>query len=168
VTGVGADDLARQARTLAQAHPLSPLAGEFVNRTVAEQSASQPSSEVGTWAGACLTNGYCLRRVEENAAGLVLQVQPDTGVDIDALAAEGNRIAAAMRLPGSDVSFLIGEDEVVDALDRIIASEVSRRLDNLRHSIDKEAAAEVEEFLTWWTVQGYALRAAEQSSGLLA
>lgn len=168
MTDVGAEDLARQARTLAQAHPLSPLATQIVNQSVAEQSASQPSAEVGTWAGACLTNGYCLRRVEENVAGLMLQVQPDAPVDVDSLAAEGSRIAAALRVPDSEVSFLIDEDEVVGALDRIIASEVSRRLDNLRSSIDKEAAIEIEEFLTWWTVQGYALRAAEQSSGALA
>jgi len=162
------EDLARQARTLAQAHPLSPLATEFVNRSVTEQTASQPAPEIGTWAGACLTNGYCLRRVEENRAGLVLQVQPGTGADIDALGAEAARIAADLRTPGSAAPFLIDEDEVVGALDRIIFSEVSRRLDNLRSAIDQAAANEIEEFLTWWTVQGYALRAAEQSSGILA
>ncbi|HEX2699074.1 MAG TPA: hypothetical protein VHM89_02585 [Acidimicrobiales bacterium] len=168
MTGPDADDLARQARTLAQAHPLSPLAGQFVNRSVAEQSANQPSPEIGTWAGACLTNGYCLRRVEENEAGLVLQVQADVPVDVDALGTEAARIATALRTPDSDSHFLIEEDRVIGALDRIISSEVGRRLDNLRTAIDKEAAIEVEEFLTWWTVQGYALRAAEQSSGVLA
>ena len=168
MTSPEADDLARQARTLAQAHPLSPLAGEFVNRSVAEQTASQPAPEIGTWAGACLTNGYCLRRVEENQAGLVLQVQPDTGLDVDALGKEAARIAADLRLPGSATIFLMGEDEIVEALDRIISSEVSRRLDNLRSAIDQAAATEIEEFLTWWTVQGYALRAAEQASGILA
>jgi len=168
MTGPDADDLARQARTLAQAHPLSPLAGEFVNRSVAEQSAEQPSPEIGTWAGACLTNGYCLRRVEENEAGLVLQVQPDASVGIEALGTEAARIAADLRMPESDAHFLIEVDRIVGALDRIISSEVGRRLDNLRTAIDQDAANEVEEFLTWWTVQGYALRAAEQSSGVLA
>ncbi|MGI8684103.1 MAG: hypothetical protein ACR2MO_03210 [Acidimicrobiales bacterium] len=168
-TGPDADDLARQARTLAQAHPLSPLAGQFVNNSVTEQSAAQPEKpEIGAWAGACLTNGYCLRRVEENQAGLVLQVQPDVAVDVDALGAEASRISADMRLSGSGVRFLIEEDDVVGALDRIIHSEVSRRLDNLRNAIDKEAALEIEEFLTWWTVQGYALRLAEQETGILA
>ncbi len=168
MTDVGADDLARQARTLAQAHPLSPLATQIVNKSVAEQTASQPSPEIGTWAGACLTNGYCLRRVEENVAGLMLQVQHDAAVDVDVLAAEGSRIATALRMPENEVAFLIDEDEIVGALDRIIASEVSKRLDNLRSSIDKDACLEIEEFLTWWTVQGYALRAAEQSSGVVA
>ena len=168
MTGPDAEDLARQARTLAQAHPLSPLAGEFVNKSVTEQSASQPVPEIGTWAGACLTNGYCLRRVEENQAGLVLQVQADAEMGVDALGAEAARIAADMRLPDSGVQFLIDEEQIVTALDRIIASEVGRRLDNLRSAIDREAAAEIEEFLTWWTVQGYALRVAEQASGILA
>jgi len=162
------EDLARQARTLAQAHPLSPLATEFVNSTVTEQSASQPVPEIGTWAGACLTNGYCLRRVEENRAGLVLQVQPDTGLGAEALGAEAARIAAELRQPGTGSHFLIDEDQIVGALDRIIFAEVSRRLDNLRNSIDRAAAAEIEEFLTWWTVRGYALRAAEQAAGVLA
>lgn len=166
--GPDAEDLARQARTLAQAHPLSPLAGQFVNQSVAEQSRAQPSPEIGTWAGACLTNGYCLRRVEENQLGMILQVQDDAAVDIDSLTADAARIAADLRTPGAAVPFLIAEDTVVAALDRIISSEVSKRLDNLRSAIDKEAAIEIEEFLTWWTVQGYALRAAEQVSGALA
>jgi hypothetical protein len=166
--GPGAEDLARQARTLAQAHPLSPLAGQFVNEAVAEQTRAQPSPEIGTWAGACLVNGYCLRRVEENQMGLILQVQADAQVAIAALGAEAGRIATDLRTPGSDAHFLLPDDTIVAALDRIISSEVSKRLDNLRSSIDKEAALEIEEFLTWWTVQGYALRAAEQASGLLA
>lgn len=166
--GPESEDLARQARTLAQAHPLSPLAGEFVNKSVTEQSASQPVPEIGTWAGACLTNGYCLRRVEENQAGLVLQVQHGSDMGVDTLGAEAARIAADLRSPDSGVRFLIEEEQIVSALDRIIASEVSRRLDNLRSAIDKDAAIEIEEFLTWWTVQGYALRVAEQASGILA
>lgn len=170
MTGLSPDveDLSRQARTLAQAHPLSPLAGAFVNKSVTEQSAAQPVPEIGTWAGACLTNGYCLRRVEENQAGLVLQVQAGAESDVDTLGAEAARIAVDLRTPGSSAHFLIDEDRVVGALDRIISSEVSRRLDNLRSAIDKDAAIEIEEFLTWWTVQGYALRVAEQASGILA
>ena len=162
------DDLARQARTLAQAHPLTPLASEFVNRTVGEQRTSQPVPEIGTWVGACLLNGYCLRRVEENEAGLVLQVQAGTEVDLDRLGTDASRIAADLRTPGSDVHFLIDDERVVGALDRIIASEVSRRLDNLRAALDQDAGNEVEEFLTWWVVQGYALRVAEMAAGAVA
>lgn len=163
-----AHDLARQARTLAQSHPFTPVAGQFVNESVAEQTKSQPTPEVGTWAGACLTNGYCLRRVEEIQAGLVLQVQAGSSVSAAALGVEAARLAASLRSSGAGIEFLIAEDDVIGALDHIIASEVSKRLDDLRNSIDKEAAAEIEEFLTWWTVQGYALRVAEQASGVVA
>ena len=166
--GAGAEDLARQARTLAQAHPLTPLAAEFVNRAVEEQKSSQPSPEVGTWASACLINGYCLRRVEEIEAGLVLQVQPDAATTIDQLADDVTRIATDLRTADGDVPFLIEDDEVVTALDRIISSEVNRRLDNLRNAIDEAAANEIEEFLTFFTVQGYALRVAEKAAGVLA
>lgn len=164
----GAEDLSRQARTLAQAHPLTPLASEFVNRSIDEQKASQPSPEVGTWAGACLINGYCLRRVEEIEAGMVLQVQEGADTDVDRLGADATRIVGELREGSAAAPFLIAEDDVVDALDRIISSEVSRRLDNLRTQIDKAAAAEIEEFLTFFTVQGYALRVAERAAGALA
>lgn len=160
-------DLARQARTLAQAHPFTPTASDYVNAVVAEQSSSQPQAEVGTWAGACLTNGYCLRRVEENQAGLVLQPRADAGIGSEALGAEATTVATDLRTGGAPVPFLIDEDQVVGALDHIIASEVGRRLDNLRNQIDKEAAAEIEEFLTFWTVQGYALRVAERATGVI-
>jgi len=165
---VTADNLARQARTLAQAHPLTPLASEFVNRSIDEQKGSQPSPEIATWAGACLINGYCLRRVEEVEAGLVLQVQGDAGTDVDRLAEDATRIAGDLREAAGPDHFLIADDDVIGALDHIISSEVSRRLDNLRNAIDAAAAAEVEEFLTWFTVRGYALRVAEKAAGALA
>lgn len=166
--GPEADALARQARTLAQAHPLTPLAADFVNRAVTEQSSSQPSPEIGTWAGACLLNGYCLRRVEENEAGLVLQAQDGADVSLDQLGGDASRIGAELRAGDGGGPFLIDDERVVDALDRIIASEVGRRLDNLRTALDEGACREIEEFLTWWTVQGYALRVAEMAAGAVA
>lgn len=164
----GAEDLSRQARTLAQAHPLTALASEYVNRSVEEQKASQPSPEVGTWASACLINGYSLRRVEEVEAGLVLEVQQGSGADVDRLGADATRIAAEVREGKQPSPFLIDEDDVIAALDRIIATEVSRRMDNLRNQVDAAAAAEIEEFLAYFTIQGYALRVAEQAAGALA
>lgn len=166
--GAGAEDLARQARTLAQAHPLTPVASDFVNRSVDEQKASQPSPEVATWAAACLLNGYCLRRVEEVEAGLVLQVQDGAAATVEQLGEDATRIAAELRTAEGTGHFLIDDGEVVTALDRIIASEVNRRLDNIRNAIDEAAATEIEEFLTWFVVRGYALRVAEQAAGAVA
>lgn len=164
----GAEDLSRQARTLAQAHPLTALASEYVNRSVDEQKASQPSPEVATWASACLINGYSLRRVEEVEAGLVLAARQDSGADVDRLATDATRIATELRAGKEPAPFLIDEDAVITALDRIIESEVSRRMDNLRDQVDSAAATEIEEFLAYFTVQGYALRVAEQAAGALA
>lgn len=166
--GAEADDLARRARTLAQAHPLTALASDFVNRSAGEQVRAQPMAEVAAWVTAALTNGYCVRRVEENDAGLILQFQPDAGVDVDRLGEEAGRIAAEVREGRSNGSFLVDEDLVIDALDRIISSEVGRRTDNVKGSIDEAATDEVAEYLTWWVVQGYALRVAEQECGVVA
>ena len=166
--GAGAEDLARQARTLAQAHPLTPLASEYINRSAEEQKAAQPSPEIATWAATCLLNGYCLRRVEEVEAGLVLEPADDAAASADRLTDDVNRIAADLRAPDGATHFLIDDDDVVTALDRIIASEVSKRLDNLRNAIDEAASEEIEEFLTFFVVQGYALRVAERAAGALA
>lgn len=163
--GLEPHELVRQARTLAQAHPLTPRASELINKAVAEQQSSQPMSEAGAWAGAAVVNGYCLRRVEENEAGLVLQHRADADVDVEQLDREADRIAAQLRDAGSTPPFLVDDDAVLAALDRLIGTEVSRRMDNVRHAIDDAASGELEEYLTWWTVKGYALRAAEQAAG---
>jgi hypothetical protein len=47
------------------------------------------------------------------------------------------------------------------ALDRIVASQVSNRLEHWRDSVDDYAWRELEEYITWWVVKGYALRVAE-------
>ena len=92
------EDLTYRARALAQAHPLTGLAQRFINRAVGEQRTSQPIPEIGIWAGAALINGYCLRRVEENDAGLDAVVPadapPSAASDLDALDEEVVRIAA--------------------------------------------------------------------------
>ena len=66
---LNAEDLAYRARALAQAHPLTSLARQYVDRSVAEQRTSQPIPEIGIWAGAATIGGYCLRRVEEAEVG---------------------------------------------------------------------------------------------------
>ncbi len=161
-------ELVRQARTLAQAHPLTPLASQLINKAVAEQQSSQPIAEAGAWAGAAVVNGYCLRRVEENEAGMVLQHRTEADVDVERLDREADRIAAQLRDADATPPFLFDDGAVLAALDRLIDTEVSRRMENLRHAIDDAASGELEEYLTWWTVKGYALRAAEQAVGAVA
>jgi len=164
---LNAEDLAYRARALAQAHPLTSLARRYVDRSVADQRTSQPIPEIGIWAGAGAIGGYCLRRVEESEAGLELAASDDDPPDLDALEEATSTIAAELRAEGAGGHLLGDEDRTVEALDRIIASEVSRRLDHWKDDVDQAAWAELEEYLTWWVVKGYALRVAETVTGAL-
>lgn len=164
------EELAFRARALAQAHPLSGDAKRFVDRAVGVQRTSQPVPEIGIWAGAALINGYCLRRVEEDEAGRPFEpASVSHGSDkhgpgdLEALDTVASAVAADLRA-GDPTAHLLGDQErIFAALNRIIGSEVERRLDHWRDSIDDRAWAELEEYITWWVVKGYALRVAESS-----
>ena len=162
-----AEDLAYRARALAQAHPLSALARRYVDRAVADQRTSQPVPEIGIWAGAATITGYCLRRVEETEAGLDFEVSDGELPDLDSLEEATTKVAADLRTEGAGGHLLGDEDRTIEALDRIIASEVSRRLDHWKDDVDQAAWGELEEYLTWWVVKGYALRVAETVTGAL-
>ena len=169
ITGsLTAEDMAYRARALAQAHPLSTLARQYVDRAVADQRTSQPIPEIGIWAGAAAIGGYCLRRVEESEVGLALAPAEDAELpDLDALEEATSGIAADLRMEGAGGHMLGDEDRNIDALDRIIGSEVSRRLDHWKDDVDQAAWGELEEYITWWVVKGYALRVAETVTGAL-
>ena len=165
---LNAEDLAYRARALAQAHPLTSLARRYVDKSVAEQRSSQPLPEIGIWAGAAAIGGYCLRRVEESETGLDLQPSDEEDpLELEALDEATVTIAAELRSEGAGGHLLGDEDRTIEALDRIIASEVSRRLDHWKDDIDQAAWGELEEYLTWWVVKGYALRVAETVTGAL-
>ncbi len=162
-----AEDLAHRARALAQAHPLTALARRYLDGAVAEEKSSQPKPEISMWASAAAIGGYCLRRVEENEAGLELAVTDEDLPDLDALGEATARVASELREEGAGGHILGDEDRTIEALDRIIASEVSRRLDHWKDDVDQAAWDELEEYLTWWVVKGYALRVAETVTGAL-
>ncbi|HUQ63152.1 MAG TPA: hypothetical protein VM121_05330 [Acidimicrobiales bacterium] len=165
---LSAEELAYKSRALAQTHPLTALAKNYLDAAIAEQRTSQPVPEIGIWAGGALLNGYCLRRVEEEDVGVHLEATDEKDAPgIDVLDDEATRIAGDLRSDGSEGHTLADEDTILDALDRLIASDVSRRLDHWKDSVDKKAWAELEEYLTWWVVKGYALRVAEASTGAL-
>lgn len=169
--GMTGEELAYKSRALAQSHPLTRLAKTFVDRCAEAERETQPLPEIGTWVAAALVTGYCLRRVEENEAGLVLAATDgaDAGeIDLDLLDQEALRIAADLRTEGAPQPILGDEEAVISALDRIIASEVDRRLGNWRENVDEEAWTELEGYITWWAVKGYALRVAERATGALA
>jgi len=164
---LNAEDMAYRARALAQAHPLTDLARSYIDRSVAEQRTSQPIPEVGIWAGAAAIGGYCLRRVEEAEVGMDLTASDEGLPDLDTLEEATSRVAAELRVEGAGGHMLGDEDRNIEALDRIIASEVSRRLDHWKDDVDQAAWDELEEYITWWVVKGYALRAAETATGAL-
>jgi hypothetical protein len=167
VSALEAEELSYRARALAQAHPLTPLAKRYVDRAVEEQRTSQPMAEIGMWAGAALLGGYCLRRVEEAEAGLDLAPSEESEPELEELDEASTRIAADLRSDDAAKHLLSDDDRVIEALDRIIASEVSRRLDNWKDDLDQAAWGELEEYLTWYVVKGYALRVAETVTGAL-
>lgn len=154
------EELAFRARALAQAHPLTAVAKRYLDRAVAAESEAQPLTEFGNWAGTALLSGYCVRRVveEDDGAGPAPGIPGQDWTDLDALDEAAGRIAADLTTaPATD-------DRVIAALDRVVASEVSRRYDNYRESVDAQAWAAFEQYVTWWVVRGYALRAAEMAA----
>lgn len=149
------DDLIFRARALGQAHPLSPQAYRYVNRIVARERTSQPVEELGIWAGHAITSGYSLRRVEEQDTEETLEELPEAlGEDLDEAA---TRVAELLRTEGAKPYLLYAEDRVVEALDHLIAGEIERRLSHWEGQIDDGSWHEIEEYLAWWVIKGYAL-----------
>ena len=153
--GTEASDLAFRARALAQAHPLSAAAHRIVNRTVAEQSRAQPIEEAGVWAGAALTQGYCLRCVQSTAAPEGPGIGRLRDVDDAVLDEEAVVLAGELRTGA-------GDHLTVAALDLLVGSQVEHRLEQWRDELDAATWAELEQYLTWWVVKGYGLRMAEE------
>ena len=118
-------------------------------------------AELARWAGEALLKGYCLRKVEEQAAGLPVT----EGADLDVVEARTAEIAADLR-GGDPEPHLLGDPQLTfEALDRIITSELSSRHDNYREAVDANGWQQFEEYIAWWAVRGYAFRAAEAAQG---
>lgn len=178
MTPLTSEAVAYRARALAQAHPLSKLAKQYIDWAVADQRTSQPIPEIGIWAGAALVEGYCVRRVEEE--DLDLEVGASAGdnrddgrsLTVDELDKAAAIIAAEVRTGYTEEGVEVAthqdpasEERLLKTLDNIVAKQVANRLDHWRDSVDDEAYRELEEYLTWWVVKGYALRVAESNLG---
>ena len=162
------DQMAFSARALAQSHPFTELAKRLYESTMEEERKAQPG-DFSIWAGTAFTKGYCVRRVEEDEAGLVL-----TGADADTVPTPSELdeaavpIIKALQTPDEPLDFLLGDqDSVLEVLDRVIGSEVRNRLDNAPTDLTSRGRMELEDYLTYWVIRGYALRAAEMAAGAL-
>lgn len=152
-----------KVRALAQAHPFSPGASRYLNKVVARERTTQPQAEIGMWAGNGLTVGYCLRKIEEvETAGVLDEVHPS---DFEVTDRTASDIAAAIRTTGAEHLFMMPEDEVIATLDELIAGEIDRRLDHWRGTVTDETWKELEDYIAWWVVKGYALRIVETKPG---
>lgn len=167
------DDVVFKVRALAQTHPFTPRAQAYLNATVSRERLEQPVPEIGIWAGYAIGNGYCLRRVEEQDSGRQIPANALAGQSVTARADDVDGMdefvsALASQIPNEQAGefLLYPESVVVDALDRLIGGEVERRLSHWAETIDQETFAELEEYITWWTLKGYALRVAEQLVGV--
>lgn len=164
-----ADQIAFRARALAQSEPFTPLAREVLNRDMAAERDAQPGN-FAIWANAAFTKGYCARRVEEDDEALTLTaVAPEAMPPLDEVLAQTDAIAVALRSDdeGLDEHLISDEERLLDVLDQIIGSEVRVRVDNASETLSARARQELEDYITFWVVKGYALRAAEQATGAI-
>ncbi|MBA3286973.1 MAG: hypothetical protein H0U21_02960, partial [Acidimicrobiia bacterium] len=119
-------------------------------------------ADVATWAGAELVAGYCLRRVEEDDAGLQHRPNPEHDVTLEQLDVAAREVATALRICDPE-SHLLGEPgDILAGLNSIIAAEIDARLHNFREDMDAAACDEFADYVTAWVVTGYAVRVAER------
>jgi hypothetical protein len=159
---IDVDALVFRSRALAQAHPFTTDGYRFMRRVVDRERLAQPRPELGEWAGHALTTGYCLRRVEEvDVTGDRADDPPVP--DLAAAEEQAEVVVRALRTDGLDEQALFPEPVLVETLDRLILGEIDRRLDQWRGAVDPERWRELENYLAWWVLKGYAFRVVETS-----
>ena len=151
-----ASDLAYRARALAQAHALTETAMAFRAQHIDAERARQAMAQFAEWAAVAFLTGYCVRRVEESVTDVPLCV--DGGIDLAVVMS----VAAALRT--DQPVTLLDDAVVVEALDRVILSEVAKRADQWKEQIDDADWAEFETYIAWWVTFGYGARTAETSA----
>ena len=163
-------ELCFTARALAQTHPMSEASHRYRQQCVDAERQRQHVSEPADWAGTALLVGYCLRRAEEqhsfvhagaaSPAGQPAAVGADAGGEVDT--ARVAALAAALRTGDAQDVALLPAAVTVQALDHLIATELDKRHEHMREQLDDDAWSELGDYLAWWVVHGYALRASEQ------
>jgi hypothetical protein len=166
---LNADQVAYQARALAQSDPFTLLGRKILQEAMEKERKDLPGN-VSVWANSAFTKGYCVRRVEEDDAGHEFVAAPAESLpEPDEVNEAADTIATALRSDTDDLhEHLLGdEDRLLDTLDQIIGSEVRNRLDNVSSTLSSRARIELEDYITYWVVRGYAVRVAELATGAL-
>lgn len=156
---LGDVDLCFTARALAQSHPMSEVAAKYRQECFEGERERQPISELADWASTGLLVGYCLRRAEEVELDSDRAPRPASGLAIDG--AEVGRIAEALRSGDAATVTLLPPADIVQSLDQLITTELDKRSEHLREQLSPADWAELEQYITWWVVHGYCVRASE-------
>lgn len=152
-------DLCFTARALAQTHPMSQPALRYRQRQFEQERARQPVSELADWASTALLVGYCLRRAEEQVVAGP-RSEPDLRTPDDYETSAG-AVAETLRVGDAGTIALLPGETTVAALDRLIATELDKRSEHVREQLDDAAWTELEDYIAWWVVHGYAVRVTE-------
>lgn len=158
VRDIDLDDVCFTARALAQSHPMTQAASRYRQSRFEGEREQQAASEAADWASTALLVGYCLRRAEERLAGTTPAVRE---LSDDDYVEQATAIAMAVVSGGPSSHRLLDAPITTGALDRLIATELDKRVEHVREQLDDEAWTELEEYIAWWVVHGYAVRTAE-------
>jgi hypothetical protein len=157
-TEVDVADLCFAARALAQTHPMTELSLRYRQQRFEEERARQPVTELADWASTALLVGYCLRRSEEQHVSQDQLPVVVSEIDLERVAA----LSEALRTGDASSVSLLASPVTVAALDRIIATEMDKRQEHLREQLDDAEWSELEDYIAWWVIHGYAVRASER------
>ena len=168
--GIDVSDLCFTARALAQTHPMTEASHRYRQECLEDERRRQPVTELADWATTALLVGYCLRRSEEQRVdGGQPGAAVSTSGQIGAAVSTGGEIdlervtalSESLRVGDAGSVSLLAADVTIAALDQIIATELDKRREHLREQLDDASWSELEDYIAWWVIHGYALRASE-------
>ena len=172
-------DVAFRARALAQAHALTEAAHSYRAWRIRRDEAEHPFPELSTWAATAFLTGYCVRCVEES---LVKEVEEEPSVEEEPtdgevpLSATHQRVGPDVAdfsvweieaakfvndLPRNSDLTLVAHDVVLAALDDVVSREIDKRAEHVKEQVLSTQWSEFGDFIGWWTLHGYAIRAVE-------
>ena len=180
---IDVSDLCFAARALAQSHPMTEASHRSRQECLDTERRRQPVSELADWAATALLVGYCLRRSEEervDTTKLAGSASANAEIDLKSVTAVSEidpkeatavseidpksvtAVSESLRVGDPGGVSLLPADVIIAALDRIIGTELDKRREHLREQLDDAAWSELEDYIAWWVIHGYALRASER------